>query len=42
MIGKEVVRDEGPLEDSTMIPDGKLVAARALIDSPTSAHVNYR
>ena len=42
MIGKEVVRDEGPLEDRTMLPDGHLIAACALIDSPTSAHVNYR
>src|SRR5919201_1587042 len=42
MIRKKVVRDEGPLEDSTMLPDGNLTAARTLIDSPTSAHVNYR
>jgi hypothetical protein len=42
MLGKEVVRDEGPPEDGTMIPDGNLITARILIDSPTSAHVNYR
>ena len=42
MIGKEVVCDEGPLEDRMMTPDGRLNTARALIDSPTSAYVNYR
>jgi hypothetical protein len=42
MTGKEVVRDEGSLEDRMMIPDGDLIAARTLIGSPPSAHMNDR